>query len=45
MYDERDLMHVFQREKKWFGIIAVKIGRFLKNVVELLPKNEEAKKL
>ena len=54
MYDERDLMHVFQREKKWFGIIAVKIGRyfvssliyrFLKNVVDLCPKYEEVKKL
>jgi hypothetical protein len=24
LYDERDLMHILQRERKWFGLIAVK---------------------
>ena len=45
LFDERDLMHVFQREKKWFGILAVKIGKFLKNITEMCPRHAEIKKL
>lgn len=44
LFDHRDLMHIFQREKKWMDLITLKVGRFLKTFVELCDKHLEVKK-
>lgn len=35
LFDERDLSHVFNRDKKWLGILSVKLGKFTKAAVAL----------
>ena len=45
LFDQRDLSHIFQREKKWFNHTCIRIAKFLENYIELTEKFDEVKRI
>lgn len=44
LFDDRDLSHIFQREKKWFTTVCIRIAKFLETFINLTKNSDKVKK-